>query len=294
MRAREFEEPVSAPPASTSSVTSTISLSLPTLPGMPPIQSNPSSAPAPAIPPAAAPVSDKKADRIIEAKFMQQETQFYIEVKGENRDFLLTWSRNSNKPTLWGEKQPDGTYKSTLEYPSEKNVQDLVDKYVPKSLLNLINKWTEASKLPAGEVLDAQDKIAKEIKTELAALGQATKAPEVKAVPLDIATGKISPQRIQEIMSDLDAGNTLTFDYQGEELDFARAFLRKQLEERVGATPASDTTGLTREQLGLDEAPRTIRIKDVSYLVSEVNAKMLQGLGITGQEANDILNSICN
>ena len=95
-------------------------------------------------------------------------------------------------------------------------------------------------------------------------------------------------------MSDLDAGNTLTFDYQGEELDFARAFLRKQLEERVGATPASDTTGLTREQLGLDEAPRTIRIKDVSYLVSEVNAKMLQGLGITGQEANDILNSICN
>jgi len=173
MRAREFEEPVSAPPASTSSVTSTISLSLPTLPGMPPIQSNPSNAPAPA-------------------------------------------------PT------------------------------------------------------------------------PAPKAPEVKAVPLDIATGKISPQRIQEIMSDLDAGNTLIFDYQGEELDFARAFLRKQLEERVGATPASDTTGLTREQLGLDEAPRTIRIKDVSYLVSEVNAKMLQGLGITGQEANDILNSICN
>lgn len=114
--------------------------------------------------------TDAKTDRIIEAKFAQQETQFYIEVKGEKKDFLLTWSRNSNRPTLWGEKQPDGIYKSTLEYPSEKDVQALVDKYVPKSLLNLINKWTEASKLPAGEVLDAQYKIAREIESELAAL----------------------------------------------------------------------------------------------------------------------------
>lgn len=173
MRARQFEEPVSAPPASTSSVTSTISLSLPTLPGMPPIQSNPSNAPAPA-------------------------------------------------PT------------------------------------------------------------------------PAPKAAEVKTVPLNVATGKISPERVQEIMNDLDAGNTLIFDYQGEELDFARAFLRKQLEERIENIPPSDTTGMTREQLGLEEAPRTIRIKGVMYLASEVNAKMLQGLGITGEEANDILNSICN
>jgi hypothetical protein len=118
----------------------------------------------------AKPTDAAKTDRIIEAKFAEQETQFYIEVRGEKKDFLLTWSRNSNKPTLWGEKQPDGTYKPTLEYPSEKDVQDLVDKYVPKNLLSLINKWTDASKLPAGEVLDAQDKIAREIETELAAL----------------------------------------------------------------------------------------------------------------------------
>jgi len=134
-----------------------------------------------AAPQQAAPVStDAKADRIIEAKFIQQETEFYIEVKGYKRDFLLTWNRNSNRPTVWGEKQPDGTYRATLEYPSEKEVQALVDKYVPKSLLNLINKWTEASKLPAGEVLDAQYKIAREIEAELAALEGAKPAEETK------------------------------------------------------------------------------------------------------------------
>lgn len=115
-------------------------------------------------------IEAKKAERIIEAKFAQQETQFYIEVRGENRDFLLTWNRNSNKPTLWGEKQPDGTYKPTLEFPTEEEVKKLVDKYVPKTLLDLINKWTDASKLPAGEVLDAQYKIARQIDAELAAL----------------------------------------------------------------------------------------------------------------------------
>ncbi len=99
---------------------------------------------------------------------------------------------------------------------------------------------------------------------------------------------------MQEIAEGLDSGNNLIFDFKGDELEAARAYLRKQLETKVAATPASDTTGLTREQLGLEEAPKTIRIKGVMYLASEVNAKMLQGLGITGEEANDILNSICN
>jgi predicted nucleic acid-binding Zn-ribbon protein len=172
MRARQFEEPVSAPPASTSSVTSGISLSLPPLPGMPPIQFNPSSAPAPA----------------------------------------------------------------------------------------------------------------------------PTPAPEATTIPLNIATGKISPQRVQEITSDLNSGRTFPFDYQGEELDFVNSYLaqKKKLEERVGATPASDTTGMTPEQLGLETAPKTIRIKGVMYLANEVNADMLAKLGIRGEEANDILNSICN
>jgi hypothetical protein len=121
--------------------------------------------------------SNKKAGKIVEAKFAQQETEFYIEVEGENKDFLLTWNRNSNKPSLWGDKQPDGTYKSTLEYPSEKDVQALIDKYVPKNLLTLINKWTNASKLPVGEVLDAQYKIAREIEAELATIKSTTEAP---------------------------------------------------------------------------------------------------------------------
>jgi hypothetical protein len=170
MRARQLEQPVSTPPVNTTSVSSGISLSLPTLPGMaPPIQFNPSNAPAPAPAPQPAPVT----------------------------------------------------------------------------------------------------------------------TPQVGSI------GKVSAARMQEIAEGLDSGNNLIFDFKGDELEAARAYLRKQLEEKVAATPESDTTGLTREQLGLEEAPKTIRIKGVLYLASEVNAKMLEKLGIKGDEANDILNTIC-
>jgi len=119
-------------------------------------------------------IEAKKAEKIISAGFESQETTFALEIKGDNRDFLLTWGRNSNKPTLWGEKQADGTYKITLEFPTNEQVQNLINKYVPVKLLQLINKWTEASKLPAGQVLDTQDKIAREIEAELKALEQPT------------------------------------------------------------------------------------------------------------------------
>jgi len=107
------------------------------------------------------------------------------------------------------------------------------------------------------------------------------------------AIGKVSAARMQEIAEGLDSGNMLLIDFQGDELEAARAYLKKQLEAKVASTPASDTTGLTREQLGLEEAPKTIYIKGVLYLASNVNAKMLEQLGIRGEEANDILNTIC-
>lgn len=112
----------------------------------------------------------KKAERIISASFTGQGTTFEIEIRGEKRDFLLTWDRNNTNPTLWGNKTEYGTYTTTDEFPSKEDVQRLVDKYIPSKLLNLINEWTNASKLPAGKVLEAQAIAEAKINAELAAL----------------------------------------------------------------------------------------------------------------------------
>jgi hypothetical protein len=122
----------------------------------------------------------KKAKKIIDSGFYSQETEFFIEIKGDNKDFLLTWNRNSDKPSLWGEKQSDGTYKATLEYPNIEQIQKLVDKYVPIKLLQLINEWTNASKLSTDQVLDAQYKIARKIDIELKKLKQPKKTTQKK------------------------------------------------------------------------------------------------------------------
>lgn len=127
----------------------------------------------------------KKADiersgKILSAKFIEQGTQFEIEIQGDKRPFLLVWNRNNPTPSLFGEKQSDGTYKSTDEFPSKEQIQKLVDKYVPKNLVNLINEWTAASKLPPEQVLDTQEKIEKRILSELSALEKTTKIQPAK------------------------------------------------------------------------------------------------------------------
>jgi len=106
--------------------------------------------------------------KILSAKFTGQGTEFEIEIQGDKRPFLLVWNRNNPTPSLFGEKQSDGSYKSTEQFPSKEQIQKLVDKYVPKNLVNLINEWTAASKLPSEQVLDAQEEIEKRILSELA------------------------------------------------------------------------------------------------------------------------------
>ena len=124
------------------------------------------------------PTTPVTGERIIEAKFAQQGTSFEIEVRGVNRDFLLTWNRNNPKASLFSEKTKNGEYTTSAEYPSEQAIKKLVDKYVPESLIKLIDKWTAASKLPAGQVLDAQESIEKEINAELAKLKGKKVAPQ--------------------------------------------------------------------------------------------------------------------
>lgn len=104
---------------------------------------------------------------VVSAGFENQGTDFMLEIQGNNKPFLLVWNRNNANPSLWGKKQKDGSYTTTDEFPSKQDVQKLVDKYVPKNLLNLLNEWTAASKLPVGEVLDAQEKIEKRIEAEI-------------------------------------------------------------------------------------------------------------------------------
>jgi hypothetical protein len=107
---------------------------------------------------------------IVSASFTGQGTTLEIEIKGEKKDFLLTWNRNNTNPTLWGNKKEDGSYTTTDAFPSKEDIQKLVDKYVPIKLLNLINEWVEASKLPSEQVLDTQSKIENKINAELKAL----------------------------------------------------------------------------------------------------------------------------
>ena len=129
-------------------------------------------------------IEAKKAESIIEAKFTGQGTTFEIEIKGDKKDFLLTWNRNNINPTLWGNKKEDGSYTTTDVFPSKEEVQKLVDKYVPAKLLDLVNKWTNASKLPSEQVLDVQSKIENEINAELKALEESQSTPPVQT-PFD-------------------------------------------------------------------------------------------------------------
>ena len=240
------------------------------------------------------PVSDKKADRIIEAKFAEQETQFYIEVKGENRDFLLTWSRNSNKPTVWGEKQPDGTYKTTIEYPTEEEVKKLVDKYVPKKLLDLINKWTAASKLPAGQVLDAQDKIARKIEKELAALGTPVPTPEqevetltgealIEAYAQDIVGSGYPLSAIEGILENLDLGAMpleAVLDMGFTSLEEAKAAFAKAKEifianEKDSTTITLSTGLVVKNNKNIPDA-NPISEDETDELISEMTEEQLE------------------
>ncbi len=115
---------------------------------------------------------------VIGASFQNQGTDFMLEIQGNNKPFLLVWNRNNANPSLWGKKQKDGSYTTTDAFPSKQDVQKLVDKYVPKNLLNLLNEWTAASKLPVGEVLDAQEKIEKRIEAEINQPTPQTTAPK--------------------------------------------------------------------------------------------------------------------
>ncbi len=346
MRAREFEEPVSTPPANTTSVSSGISLSLPPLPGMaPPIQFNPSNAPAPA----AAPKITSSSQTI------EQGGKTYT-VTLENGNGVIRNSKGDiisgnssigsavldkvNWDTLEEGPQVPATTQATPKSRTTIQMQpNNVAKILSGTKTTTTRSASQAEKIgiPKGgsaivnfggqdfivtnrgaitiQEAGGKDAMLKSegVKSESEFAYQQTKdwvngkgtlyvydivplkgTPKPVTTPQVGAIGKVSAARMQEIAEGLDSGNNLIFDFKGDELEAARAYLRKQLETKVAATPASDTTGLTREQLGLEEAPKTIRIKGVMYLASEVNAKMLQGLGITGEEANDILNSICN
>ncbi len=152
----------------------------------------------------------KKAESIVSASFTGQGTTLEIEIKGENRDFLLTWNRNNTNPTLWGNKKEDGSYTTTDAYPSKEDVQKLVDKYIPSKLLNLINEWTNASKLPAGKVLDAQAIAETKINAEIEQIKktsstQQSQEPPVRRIPkskktktvLDIGIANVTKSEIE-------------------------------------------------------------------------------------------------
>ncbi len=152
----------------------------------------------------------KKAERIISASFTGQGTTLEIEIRGEKRDFLLTWNRTNTNPILWGNKREDGSYTTTDVFPSKEDVQRLVDKYIPSKLLNLINEWTNASKLPAGKVLDAQAIAETKINAEIEQIKktsstQQSQEPPVRRIPkskktktvLDIGIANISKSEIE-------------------------------------------------------------------------------------------------
>lgn len=154
------------------------------------------------------PATPVTGEKIIEAKFAQQGTSFEIEVRGVNRDFLLTWNRNNPKASLFSEKTKNGEYTTSLEYPSEEAIKKLVDKYIPESLVKLIDKWTAASKLPAGQVLNAQESIEKEINVELAKL-----KGKPATTPTNIEAKKAAIEKkytfTRESMDDISEGTAL-------------------------------------------------------------------------------------
>lgn len=114
----------------------------------------------------------EKEQSIINAEFTGQGTTFEIEIKGDNRDFLLTWNRNNELPTLWSEKQSDGSYKTSDAFPTKDQVSKLVDRYVPIEIKDLIKQWTDSSKLPSEQVLDEQSRIEKLIQNKIKLLNK--------------------------------------------------------------------------------------------------------------------------
>ena len=153
--------------------------------------------------PATQPTSEVEGS-VLSAKFTGQETSFELEIKGEKKDFLLVWVRSNPKPTVWSEKQSTGEYGAAVKPPTAKQVKNLVDKYVPKNLLNLLNEWTAAYNLPVGEVLDAQAELAKRIKNELTTQPTSeVKIPEnlssqyLEALELAKEKGRISNSMLQ-------------------------------------------------------------------------------------------------
>ncbi len=66
---------------------------------------------------------------ILKVSVGNQATQIYIEVKGDTgKEFVLSINRNDNNFKLWSEKQIDGSYKPSLEYATEAEVQALVER----------------------------------------------------------------------------------------------------------------------------------------------------------------------
>ena len=146
--------------------------------------------------------SQPQAGKIVSAEFTQQATNFELEIQGENKPFLLVWNRNRPMPSLFGNKKEDGSYTTTDSFPSKQDIQKLIDKYVPKNLLNLLNEWTKASKLPASEVLDAQEKIENKIKAELKQPSQ--DAPKIVSLPKrDVPADVLSEMR-QKVGGQMD------------------------------------------------------------------------------------------
>jgi hypothetical protein len=150
---------------------------------------------------------------IVSASFTGQGTTLEIEIKGEKKDFLLTWNRNNTNPTLWGNKKEDGSYTTTDAFPSKEDIQKLVDKYVPIKLLNLINEWVEASKLPSEQVLDTQSKIENKINAELKALEQTT--PQSSPEELDSKVVNQSAVTEREIENIKDNKNFIILSEDG-------------------------------------------------------------------------------
>ena len=101
---------------------------------------------------------------ILKVSVGNQATQIYIEVKGDTgKEFVLSINRNDNNFKLWSEKQIDGSYKPSLEYATEAEVQALVDKYLPKNLQEKIKTWQKLQQVFTKENAEKSIELEKEL-----------------------------------------------------------------------------------------------------------------------------------
>ena len=101
---------------------------------------------------------------ILKVSVGNQATQIYIEVKGDTgKEFVLSINRNDNNFKLWSEKQIDGSYKPSLEYATEAEVQALVDKYLPENLQEKIKTWQKLQKVYIKENTEKSIELEKEL-----------------------------------------------------------------------------------------------------------------------------------